>query len=71
MLEIGGWLIKERFYCRLALALWLWTHTKQNAEIGTEVETHLFFVGWYDRGNTQKLWTITVLGLQLQVAFTI
>ena len=71
-MTIGGWLIEDTFYCSLEVIPKLYTFTRINSQQRVdEREVHLFFLGWYEGEDTIKLWTLRVLGLQLQVAFNL
>lgn len=67
-MDIGGWLIGDSFFCKLSLIPGLWTFTKE--ENGVPVtQMSLFFVGWYSRPDSVRMWTVKCLGLCLQVQF--
>lgn len=58
------WLIKDRFYVCIKVANELWSFSRRDES--DETQTHLFFIGWYQIGNSLKLWTITLLNLSIQ-----
>jgi hypothetical protein len=68
-MQIGGWLIKERFFCQMEIGYKLWTFAKENPK--RERQVQLFFIGWYDRPDTVKMWTIVVLGFAIQIQIVI
>jgi len=65
----GGWIIPGKFYAHVKIANELWYYSR--CDDSGEKQTHLFFLGWYDRGPGAKMFSCTILWVSIQIALPI
>jgi hypothetical protein len=65
--KLSGWVIRKRLWVALKIANELWYFTQEHPD-GYRREYHLFFFGWYKKeGLPVKVFSLTLLWLQIQV----
>lgn len=60
----GGWFGRKWLYLRIQLSNEFWTYSKPN-----ETQVSLFFIGWFQREKPQKLFSIVLLWLNIQIGW--
>jgi len=67
--QLGGWIIKNKVFAQIKVAGELWSFARKDDS--GEKQTHLIFVGWYDKNNKNKLFSITILWVSIQFGLSV